>query len=256
MTTEDHLALPLDESLGPAAPISTERSAAIIAAAIDEAHREKNVRRLRPRRRLWIAALAAALALAMGTAFAALLPRVFGSRTEAPVAPPSQPSTPVATIAETSAMAPPVVATSEPEPAVTAAPSVTAKEAALPADLLRTANEQRTQRKWSDAESTYEHVMSRSPHSSEAYAASVAAASIRLEHLHDAAGALRLYQAAIAERPNGSLSEEARFGIAEAKRALGDRPGEIEALRAFVANHPDALMRPNADARLRELHAK
>ncbi len=246
---------PLDEHAGPAVPISDERAAALIAAALDEASRsEKRGPTLRPRRRVWIVALAAALLLVIGSALAAL--RVLRS-----VPPPSQPITalpePTPTIASTGIPTAEVTASAEPEPAVTASaikqgfPS----QPVLPVDLLRAANEQRTQHKWQEAEATYERVAMTAPHSVEAYTATVAAASIRLEHLHDARGALRSYQAALSERPNGALSEEARWGIAQARRALGDRQGEIDALRAFVASHPDAIRRPNAEERLKTLLA-
>jgi hypothetical protein len=124
---------------------------------------------------------------------------------------------------------------------------------AAPPDLLRAASRLRAQRRWRDAEGVYAQVAATVPGSEPAYAATLAAASLRLEHLGDARGALRLFEAALRRRPDGGLAEEARFGVAEAYRALGDGVAEARALRAFLAAHPDAAMRPRAVARLREL---
>jgi hypothetical protein len=245
--TDDPLP-PLDAEPGPAVPIPPARAHALVAAALDRATQPRGIHR---RRRLWAVALAAALVLVIGSALAAWLPRRV--RSQPAVIPTSPVTTSLSTAVESSTTPAPMMATSA-EPSATAVVVVVpATPLASPADLLRVASEQRTQHQWSDAQATYERIITRTPHTPEAYTATIAAASIRLEHAHDASGALRLYQSALAERPNGSLAEEARWGIAESRRALGDQPGEVEALRAFVAHHPDALMRPSAEARLREL---
>jgi hypothetical protein len=151
---------------------------------------------------------------------------------------------------------------SEPAPEATGAapePSAPPSSSAPPApkplaeDLLRTANEHRRERRWRDAERTYQKVISGAPGSAAAYSATVAAGSLRLEQLGDPAGALRLFRAALSQRSGGALAEEARWGVAEAHRALGDRAAEAEALRAFVSAHPSSLMASSAQKRLQAL---
>ena len=88
-----------------------------------------------------------------------------------------------------------------------------------------------------------------------AYAAAVAAAALRLERLGRPRDALDLYERVQAERPRGALAEEAAFGVAECRRALGDAAGEAEALRRFLADWPAALMAGRARARLEDLGA-
>lgn len=97
-------------------------------------------------------------------------------------------------------------------------------------DLLQLANRMRRERRWREAEQTYQRVYLQYPGSMSAYVARVAAASIQLEHLGDARGALRLYRQAVASRPGGALEIEARQGIARSWRRLGDRKREKEAL--------------------------
>ncbi len=126
---------------------------------------------------------------------------------------------------------------------------------ATPEDLMKQANEQRRTRKWQAAEALYQRVVREHPGSSAAYVAAIAAASIRLDHLGDARGALRLYQSALASGVNRVLAEEARWGLAEAHRALGDDAREARALQAFVARHPGSPLIPQARARLGALGA-
>jgi tetratricopeptide (TPR) repeat protein len=74
-----------------------------------------------------------------------------------------------------------------------------------------------------------------------------------LEHLHDPAAALERYRTALRARPGGSLSEEARYGIANAYRALGRPESERAALQQFLEAHPHSLFAPVARARVTEL---
>jgi len=122
-------------------------------------------------------------------------------------------------------------------------------------DLMKQANEQRRARQWQAAEALYQRVMREHPGTSAAYVAAIAAASIRLDHLGDARGALRLYQSALASGVNRVLAEEARWGLAEAHRALGDDAREARALQDFVARHPGSPLLPQARARLGVLGA-
>jgi tetratricopeptide (TPR) repeat protein len=123
-------------------------------------------------------------------------------------------------------------------------------------DWLARANELRQARRWKRAHATYLHVARSAPGSHEAYVAAVAAASLRLHQLGQPRGALRLYRQAIARRPAGALTEEARYGVAEAYRAVGNESAEVQALQSFVASHPGSPLRRAADARLDALRAR
>ena len=73
-----------------------------------------------------------------------------------------------------------------------------------------------------DTAQLYERVMG--TRADEAYAATVALASLRLEHEGDPEGALALYERALAMRPEGVLSAQARAGAARCRRTLGESP--------------------------------
>jgi TolA-binding protein len=122
-----------------------------------------------------------------------------------------------------------------------------------PRDLLRRANRLRKAQRWRAAERAYGAVAGRHPGSRSAHVARVAAASLRLEKLGDPRGALELYRAVLRRRPEGNLAAEARYGVAEALRALGDRSGEARALEQFLEAHPDNALAGAARQRLREL---
>ena len=95
--------------------------------------------------------------------------------------------------------------------------------------------------------------MERYPGTATAYVARVAAASLRLDHLGDPAGALALYRGALA---GGALGEEALLGTARCHRALGDRASEAATLRRLLAAHPRSLLAAQASARLAELEGR
>jgi Tetratricopeptide repeat len=141
-----------------------------------------------------------------------------------------------------------------PAPATPTAPA-TPPASTTSEDLMKQANEQRRARQWQAAEVLYQRVVREHPGTSAAYVAAIAAASIRLDHLGDARGALRLYQSALASGVNRVLAEEARWGLAEAHRALGDHAREARALQDFVARHPGSPLIPQARARLGALGA-
>ncbi len=122
-------------------------------------------------------------------------------------------------------------------------------------DLLAAANQRRKARRWRDAAALYERVMREHAGADAAVVATVASAALHLERLGDAASALRRYQQALRARPDGPLAEEARWGIAAARRALGDDAAEREALRGFVAAHPQSPRIAAARRRLAELDA-
>ncbi len=164
---------------------------------------------------------------------------------------------------------PPVVEAPRPEPVVPPAP-VSPVEPMVPAppepvvrhrpaaptepeDLLRRANERRAAGGWREAEMLYQRVIRSYPGTDSAYVARVASGELRLQHLGDAQGALRQFQQALRMQPHGVLSEEARHGVAEAWRALGDPAHEAQALKDFLQAHPDSLLAEPAQRRLKEL---
>jgi tetratricopeptide (TPR) repeat protein len=120
-------------------------------------------------------------------------------------------------------------------------------------DLLARANRKRSARRWREAERLYRRVIRRHPGSDQAYAATLAAASLRLEKLGDPKGALRLLKRALADRRHRSLRQEILYGIAECHRALGNRRAEARALRAYLEAFPDGAMQRRARQRLRAL---
>ena len=80
----------------------------------------------------------------------------------------------------------------------------------------------------------------------------MAAAALRLDHLSDARGALRLYRAALRSRPRGALSEEALLGVADAQHRLADG-AEADTLASFLERFPDSPEASRARARLAKL---
>jgi hypothetical protein len=138
-------------------------------------------------------------------------------------------------------------------PAESRPPEVAVPEDAPPEDLLALANQHRRDQDWAGADRLYRAVGDRFPSSDAAVVAAVASATLRLEQLGDAAGALAGYQRALAARPAGALAEEARWGIAEAQRSLGDRRAEAAALAEFLDRHPGSALAPAARRRLAEL---
>jgi len=123
-------------------------------------------------------------------------------------------------------------------------------------DLLRAANTHRAAGEWKRAESLYQRVIRAQPRAMSAYVAHVASGSLRLEHLGDARGALRQYETALREWPEGMLAQEVRQGLAEAHRVLGNTAEERRALEAFLSHHGDAPHAVAARARLKEISGR
>ncbi len=211
----------------------------------------------KPSGRRWAARTSAAAALllgclAVGSASAAVLwyarevmpraslpsqpekaRRTRAPRRDAPAPMPSVAPAPVLPIAEGPAQA----ETPRPEPRAAE-------------DWLVEGNRLRAEKRWHRADQAYERAFQGASKSQAAYVARVAAAAVRLEHLHDARGALALYAAALRQAPQGALSEEIRFGIAEAYRQLGDSSAERRALASFLREHPRSALAAQAKARL------
>jgi TolA-binding protein len=120
-------------------------------------------------------------------------------------------------------------------------------------DELSAANVLRRDAQWQAAEAAYRSIAARYPQAPEAAVAQLAAAELRLEHLGDAAGALRLYGAV---PKNSLLGVEALSGLSRAYRALGNSAAEAETLRSLLDAYPTSLQADNARARLTQLTTK
>jgi TolA-binding protein len=125
-----------------------------------------------------------------------------------------------------------------------------------PQDMLQQANDLRARHQWLAATQIYEKTLHTFPGRAEAYSAMIAAGMLHLDQLGDAKGALSLFSSAIQARPQGPLSEEARWGVVRGHRALVDSRSELAALQEFVALYPHSLLASRAQARLRELRGE
>lgn len=121
------------------------------------------------------------------------------------------------------------------------------------ADLLGEANAKRAAKQWRESDRLYARVVDRAPRSLAAQSALIASASLHLEHFRDPKGAAQRLRKALAIAPSGALAEEARWGLAEAARALHDRNAEAAALDDFLAHHASSPLAPRAKARRAEL---
>jgi hypothetical protein len=249
--------LVLDDEPGPAAYITRSQADGMIFGALEQAglghERVSGVGRRGEVDKPGIgtrslAAAALLVLLSVGSASAAVMWLGTRAAREAPPAHVSRPSS-----APRRALPPPAEPQEEtptvvPEPAHDDEP--VAHRARAPEDLLVEGNRLRAERRWARADEAYARAAQQAPHSQTAYVAQVAAAAVRLEHLHDARGALARYRAALQQAPDGPLREEIQWGIAEAYRALGDRSSERAALRMFMREHPRSPLLPQARARL------
>lgn len=253
---------PLDGRPGPAPRISAERGDAMVDRAL-EAWQGKGASRRRSASRRTVAATGAAILVA-GAAAAAYFSGLDEMETPRPqIADPP---------AQRTAASPPPVPSSKTEPLAAETPALpkaapepapaktTASESPTPAsksldDWMRQASRLRRRGRWSDAEQAYRQVYRAHPGTLSAYVARVAAASLRLDQLGDPSGARRLFEAARQARPAGSLDVEARQGIANASRRLGDMAAERVALRGLIAAHPQTRAAENARQRLKEIEA-
>jgi len=275
-----HFCLSLDAQVGPASRISRARAATIVASAMNlEAPSLVNIKRP-PRRRPWrrVALLmAAAIVLpvtmvAAGTRIVAARRAASASALVVAAAPPVGPTEPksAAFQGEAPAVPAPAIVPSAEAPVAAIVPPPTEprharREAAAaqpsvpgqtPQDMLQKANDLRAQHQWFAATQVYEQTIRTFPNRAEAYSATVAAAVLRLDQLGDARAALDLFSSAIRARPRGALSEEARWGIVQSYRSLGDRASERARLQEFVTLYPQSLQAARAHARLHELGAE
>jgi hypothetical protein len=264
LPAESALLEPLDGRDGPALLLADAARAAAIEAALARALPARKAPRFgRSRKSLLL--LAAALSLTgIAAAFAA------GQRWSQSISTtPSAGVVPSASLRGGSQTVPPLVGPPPLAPAPTAVAEVASSaenartdsatepthnaRARAAADLLKQANQLRRQAQWADAERAYAHIASNYGASAQGPVAALAAASLRLEHLSDPRGALRLYQSA---KKAPSLSAEAELGIANCYRALGDREAEMAALRRVTSAYPDALFHERAVRRLQTLEGQ
>jgi tetratricopeptide (TPR) repeat protein len=239
---EPQVTLPkLDGNAGPAQMIDAQKTKTLVAATL-QAHRmrQQNAKR----RMLWQWAAGIALFIGSTAIVSASLLRRGSAKLAENLA-----TAPVVRIADP---LPPAIVEQPPvtETAPQERPPAPHQHSFTPADLLARANELRSHAHWAKAAQTYEHAVRISPRSNEAYAASVAAAVLYREKLHDPRRAVRLFQRALTTNPTGPLAQEARWGLAASFAQLGQKQAESEALRSFLQHHPDSVLAPQAKARL------
>lgn len=256
-TSEWPAELSLDGGGGPAPYITRAKADALIFAALEQAGYESAPpqQAATPTRELrtgWAARSVAAIvlfaSLGVGSASAAVMWYV-RERTEAPApAPAAAPQQ----VREVVRRAPARVDVAPAAPLELPAAVIESKrpERRAPEDWLVEGNRLRAERRWDKADEAYGQAVRSAPHGQAAYVARVASAAVRLEHLHDARGALSLYRAALREQPQGALREEVLYGIAEAQRALGNRAEERAALEHFLREYPSSPLAGQAKSRL------
>lgn len=262
----------LDDRDGPALRLSATERAARVDAALSRALPQRRTFFERPRLSLLL--LAAALGMTgIAAALVVVRPHWLGLSSQVPPsagAPARSPGAPGTSTPRDGSGASEATPTSAP-PLPAAGAGLPAKEAVLAgpeavsspgaerassarggsaADLLKAANQLRRQGQWAEAERAYAQVATSFTGSAQGPVAALAAASLRLEHLSDPRGALRLYRSAL-KAP--SLSAEAELGVADCYRALGDRAAEIAALRRVTSAHPEAVFYERALRRLQAL---
>ena len=108
---------------------------------------------------------------------------------------------------------------------------------------------------WTCASSRYQDILKYYPGRPESTAVLVSLAKIELRHLNMPQKALDHYRTYQQWAPNGPMSEEALFGIAETYRRLGEKDMEEETLRLFVERYPKSSQLKRARARLHQLEA-
>gem|GEM_PF-424685 len=260
---DNDLFLPLDDAVGPALPASEAALDAAAQAAVASAFSSPRFQRRRSRKPVLLMA-----AIVVLPSMAAALVVSYSRSSAPPTIPPADTSastmvvpspSPSATKNKIASQKPEVAETAAPQPNAragegtketkdaTTSPQIARKSAK---DMLKKANGIRRSGRWAEAASTYSKVAERFPGTAQASVASLAAASLNLEHLGNPSEALRLYRRA---RKSPGLASEAALGIAKSYRALGDRSSELQALESLVETYPNALFRKRADARLREL---
>ncbi len=258
--------LGLDAELGPARPLTSVDAEWLVEQVVERAlvPAKRPRSRILSLRSLSLAALAIVTSAAAATVVhqrfhkseVASSPDVAGpqlqSKKHAPVRSLAQPtSEPIAETAPSAVAPAPLRVTVA--PTTNSANAISAANEVTAVDRLSAANELRRKAQWQAAEAAYRDVAVRYPQAQEAQVAELAAAELRLEHLGDAAGALRLYQSV---PQSSALGVEALFGVSRAERALGDGAAETTALRALLDAYPTSLQADSARERLKQLAAE
>ncbi|HZO11640.1 MAG TPA: tetratricopeptide repeat protein [Polyangiaceae bacterium] len=146
-------------------------------------------------------------------------------------------------------LAPPAPKVEAP-PISSAAPTSSAPDVSA-AELFHRANAARRAGNAAEAARLYRLLQQRFPGSREAGASRLALARLLLDRLGDAAGALALFDQALAS--GGVLAEEALLGRAMALGRLGRTADERAAWETFLARYPNSVNAERARRRLDEL---
>lgn len=251
----DQLLPPLDDRLGPAAPLSTAAQAALIEQALD---RSAAIPMQRMRR-----GLAFGGAAAITSAIIYALFRRWLRTSSNPVSPtkkeaaagPSPMSDTLAKTVDPGVDSHAAVDRESVSPDTSSTRSTSAKRTSLRStqDLLRMASERRRQKRFAEALQIYLQIVQQDPSSEESYVAKLAAGGLLLEKKKQPQSALRMFRSALRLRPQGTLTEEARMGICDALALLSDRTAEAQAIREFLAHHSDSPAKGKMEARLRQV---
>jgi len=245
MTDERAVSLSLDDEPGPARRLPEAAARALVEQALA---RFEPTALVRPRPRRISPAAAVMLGIVLASASAGASYVAFNRLIGAPAPAPAQRDVPARraprprpdrTVAVTVMATPPVVVAARP-----------AEVPAARAPDLAAANRLRAAGAWPAAHRAYAGLASL--RTAEGRAAALAAAALELEHLGRPAAALRRYSA-LATSPSPAIAEEAAWGVVECRRRMGDRDGEAQALRSFLARHPASLLNARAQAALRAL---
>lgn len=122
-----------------------------------------------------------------------------------------------------------------------------------PSDLLAKAQRLRAARDWKGAAQAYQAIVKQYPDTVEGRMSLISLGAIRLDHLGDAAGGLRSYEAYLKVASRGTLAQEAAYGRIRALRKMGRADQERSALEGFLRDFPDALLADAARARLADM---
>ena len=167
-------------------------------------------------------------------------PRGTAPQETAPVA-----SAPIAPVLSSEPPAEP--APSAPSPGL-AAPGATHSAADGPKELLARAERARAAHRSADEAAALNTLRLRYRSDPRAGLAAFELGRLRLDTLHDPAGAAESFADAISLAPDAPFREDAEARRIEALEAMGDRRRCIEARSAYLSRYPDGLHRPSVSA--------
>jgi hypothetical protein len=146
----------------------------------------------------------------------------------------------------------PVSQATVPEPIAAKQPA-RSRELRSAGELFAAANEARRERTTREAVRLYRELERQHPSSAEAKVARVALGRLLLDRAGDPRGALRQFEAYLADREQKSLREEAMVGRALALSRLGRGFAERAAWQALLREYPASANAERARARVDEL---